>query len=53
MAFFKVNRTLSEIEDLEARSAPELRYVIDENGKGYWVKPKPPMTIDYDEDIPC
>jgi len=27
------------------------RYVIGENGKGYWIRPKPPMAIDFDEDI--
>tara|TARA_R110000744_G_scaffold170264_1_gene288384 strand:+ start:3391 stop:3528 length:138 start_codon:yes stop_codon:yes gene_type:complete len=33
-------------------SSPEkLRYVVDENGKGYWIKPKPPMPTDYEEDI--
>ena len=51
MAFYKVDRTFSEIKELEAKSAPKLRYVI-ENGKGKWIKPKPPMPIDYDEDIP-
>ena len=52
MAFFKADHTFSEIKELEAKSAPKLRYVI-ENGKGRWIRPKPPMPIDYCDDILC
>lgn len=52
MAFYKVDRTFSEIKELEAKSAPKLRYVIGKDKKGYWIRPKPPMPIDYCDDIP-
>lgn len=52
MAFFKVNR--SSCDNKITRDIPEPekpRYVVGEDGKGYWIRPKPPMAIDYDEDI--
>jgi hypothetical protein len=54
MAFFKADHTFSEIKELEAKSAPKLRYVI-ENGKGRWIRPEDHdrLPYDYDEDIPC
>lgn len=52
MAFFKVNRSSCNTDI--SRDIPEPvkpRYVIGENGKGYWIRPEPPMAIDFDEDI--
>jgi hypothetical protein len=52
LGFFKVNRSSCNKNITRDIEPPEkLKYVVDENGKGYWVKPKPPMPIDYEEDI--
>ena len=50
MSFFKSGRKLVD-EDIP--KPEKLRYVIDKDGKGRWIRPNPPMPIDYDEDIPC
>lgn len=52
MSFFKLDH--SSVNNDISRPIPEpekLRYVIDSDGKGRWIRPEPPMPIDYDEDI--
>lgn len=50
MAFFKANPSLTKEPKFEEYS-DKLRYVIDEDGKGRWIKPIPPLSTDYCEDI--
>ena len=52
MSFFKVNRSLSDKDTLYSKTVvKKLRYVVGKDGKGYWLKPDPPMPTDYEEDI--
>jgi hypothetical protein len=58
MSFFKVSRSLCDNSFFKAIPEPEkLRYVIGDDGIGYWIKPKPTMPVfdrlpyDYCEDV--
>jgi len=54
MSFFKVDTLLVSDHTDETNSVPKtpkLRYVIDEDGKGHWVKPICLYPTDYDEFI--
>lgn len=52
MSFFKVNRSVDNPDISRPVERPEkVKYIIDKDGKGHWIKPKPPMANDYDEDI--
>ena len=52
MAFFKADPSLV-VEDTPEPfpKFTKLRYVIDDNGKGFWVRPVELYSTDYDEDI--
>jgi hypothetical protein len=58
LTFFKSSSTLLSSESLDVEDVPEkLRYVIGDDGIGYWIKPKPTMPVfdrlpyDYCEDV--
>ena len=52
MSFFKADVEFKEYESTDKESNPyRLRYIIDNDGKGMWIEPIPPLSTDYDEDI--
>ena len=57
MSFFKADRSLSDDDIIKAiKSSNKLRYVVDKNGKGHWIRPVPKpidrYAIDYCKDVP-
>ncbi len=51
MGFFKVNHQITNLEPESEEYSDRLRYVVDDEGKGRWIRPLPAYATDYDEDI--
>lgn len=52
MSFFKKDvKIVSEDSSCDVDKPEKLKYVIREDGKGYWVRLNKPLSTDYDEDV--
>ena len=57
MAFFKSDTSLCNEDDSDSKTASKkLRYVINKDGTGRWIRPVKAeslgLSVDYDEDVP-
>jgi hypothetical protein len=55
MSFFKVVKVPEDSKKKNTATViynSKIRYIIGDGGIGYWVRPLPELSIDYDKEIP-